>query len=94
MTLPKIGFNEGSLLRRTALHVGTFLLGSVAFVGIVSLLLVSIAKGLVAPRSEGTADEPEVGVAATAGPRAPRAPAVRVNKGKRSAGKAPAAKDE
>ena len=56
MALPRIGFNEGSLLRRTLLHVGTFVLGSVAFIGLVSFMLVSMAKGLVSPRS-ALADE-------------------------------------
>lgn len=57
MALPRIGLNEGSLLRRTLLHVGTFVLGSVAFIGIVSFVLVSIAKGLVAPRAEVAEDD-------------------------------------
>ena len=47
MALPKLGLNEGSLLRRTLLHVATFVLGSVAFVRVVSLVLVSVARGLV-----------------------------------------------
>lgn len=46
MALPKLGLNEGSLLRRTLLHVATFVLGSVAFVSLVSLLLVSVARSL------------------------------------------------
>ena len=55
MALPRIGFNEGSLLRRTLLHVGTFVLGSAAFIGLLSFVLVSIARGLV-PREPGAAD--------------------------------------
>ena len=47
MAIPKLGLNEGSLLRRTLLHVATFVVGSVAFVSLVSLLLVSVARGLV-----------------------------------------------
>ena len=54
MALPKLGLNEGSLLRRTLLHVATFVLGSVAFVSLVSLLLVSVARGLVP--HEGSSD--------------------------------------
>ena len=46
MALPKLGLNEGSLLRRTLLHVATFLVGSIAFVSLVSFLLVSAARGL------------------------------------------------
>ena len=42
--------NEGSLLRRTVLTVGTFVLGSVTFVALVSLLLVSIAKAVLPSR--------------------------------------------
>ncbi len=57
MALPRIGFNEGSLLRRTLLHVGTFVLGSMAFIGIVSFMLVSVAKGLVSPHAVVADDE-------------------------------------
>jgi hypothetical protein len=58
VALPRIGFNEGSLLRRTLLHVGTFVMASMAFIGVVSFVLVSIAKGLVSPRAESAEDEP------------------------------------
>jgi hypothetical protein len=47
----KIGFNEGSLLRRTLLHVSAFVLGSVVFVGTLSIVLVSIAKSVGRPAS-------------------------------------------
>ena len=46
MALPKLGLNEGSLLRRTLLHVATFLVGSIVFVSVVSFVLVSVARGL------------------------------------------------
>jgi hypothetical protein len=52
VAFPRIGFNEGSLLRRTLIHVATMVLGSVAFIGLVSFVLVSIAKGLTAPPGE------------------------------------------
>jgi hypothetical protein len=52
VAVPRIRFNEGSLLRRTLLHVATFVAGSAAFIGIVSFALVSMAKGLVTPRTE------------------------------------------
>lgn len=52
----KIGMNEGSLLRRTILHVAMFVIGSVAFVGITSLTLVSIVRGVAKP-SEASAAE-------------------------------------
>jgi len=57
VALPKIGFNEGSLLRRTLLHVGTFLFGSMAFIGVVSFVLVTIARSVVAPHAEAAADD-------------------------------------
>ncbi len=70
----KIGFNEGSLLRRTLLHVGTFVVGSVAFIGFMSFVLVSIA-GKVAGTKDGSAgvdDESEAPIAAgTASPGGP-----------------------
>jgi hypothetical protein len=72
----RIGFNEGSLLRRTLLHVGTFVLGSVAFIGLLSFVLVSIAKGIVSPHADGAAaDEPEPSTSGgtAVAPRAPRA---------------------
>jgi len=75
VALPRIGFNEGSLLRRTLLHVGTFVAGSVAFIGIVSFMLVSIAKGLVSPRSESAEEEPAA--VASAGTKAIAAPLAR-----------------
>jgi hypothetical protein len=53
----KIGFNEGSLLRRTLLHVGTFVVGSVAFIGLMSFMLVTLAKGLVSAPGAASADE-------------------------------------
>jgi len=55
VALLRVGFNEGSLLRRTLVHVGTFVLGSVAFIGLMSVVLVSIARGIL-PREGGTAD--------------------------------------
>jgi hypothetical protein len=69
VALPKIRFNEGSLLRRTLLHIGTFVLGSMAFIGVASFILVSIAKGLVSPpRAEAAEEEPAAAAAATSAP--------------------------
>jgi hypothetical protein len=76
VALPRIGFNEGSLLRRTLLHVGTFVVGSMAFIGIMSFVLVSIAKGLVSPRTETAEDEPAA-VASAGGVKAVAAPLAR-----------------
>jgi hypothetical protein len=88
VALPKIGINEGSLLRRTLLHVGTFVLGSVAFIGLVSFVLVSLARGLVAPKEAAADEEPEV--AATAGPKLARPPGVKLPAGTRNKRGAPA----
>jgi hypothetical protein len=88
VALPKIGINEGSLLRRTLLHVGTFVLGSVAFIGFVSFVLVSLARGLVAPKDAATDEEPEV--AATAGPKLVRPPGVKLPAAARNKRGAPA----
>jgi hypothetical protein len=41
------GLNEGSLLRRTLLHIGTFALGSLAFVAVLSFTLVTVAKSIL-----------------------------------------------
>ncbi|MFT3775362.1 MAG: hypothetical protein QM820_59205 [Minicystis sp.] len=102
MALPKIAFNEGSLLRRTLLHVGTFLAGSVAFIGIVSFVLVTIAKSVVAPRSDAASDDESdapAAVASAASPKPAKArPVKATNRGKRGAAAAAAtaqpAKDE
>jgi hypothetical protein len=63
VALPKLGLNEGSLLRRTLLHVVTFVVGSVAFVSLVSLLLVSVVRGLDphAPRGDAATADGEDG---------------------------------
>jgi hypothetical protein len=83
VALPKIGFNEGSMLRRIVLHVATFVLGSVAFIGITSLILVSIASHLVAPADPTAADD-EPALAGSAMPRVPHTtstkPASRLHK--------------
>jgi len=56
VALPKLGLNEGSLLRRTLLHVVTFVVGSVAFVSLVSLILLSVVRGIVPHGDGATAD--------------------------------------
>lgn len=48
--------NDGSLLRRTLLYIGTFALGSLTFVGVMSLVLVSVARAVLPPRdADGSA---------------------------------------
>lgn len=62
------GLNEGSLLRRTLLHVGTFAIGALAIVTILSFTLTSIAKSLLpshAPKTSASAS-PIAGAAAGA----------------------------
>ena len=76
MALPRIGFNDGSLLRRTLVHVGTFVLGSMALIGVMSFVLVSIAKGIASPRSSSEGAEEEVTAAAIASAGGARAPAM------------------
>lgn len=51
-------FNEGSLLRRTLVHMGVFALGSVAFVTLVSTLVVSTATAILPPPAEEAAESP------------------------------------
>jgi hypothetical protein len=72
------GLNEGSLLRRTLLHIGTFALGSLAVVTLLSFTLVSLAKSLLPSRgakAEGegaeTAEAAE-GAATTTKPITPK----------------------
>jgi hypothetical protein len=79
MALPRVGFNEGSLLRRTLVHVGTFVLGSIAFVSLMSFVLVSIAKGLVPHPSAPTdataqqqGDDGEAKASKPSGPKSSR----------------------
>ena len=43
----RISLNEGSLLRRTVLHVGAFVLGTAAFLALASFLLVTIMKSVL-----------------------------------------------
>lgn len=82
------GFNEGSLLRRTLLHVGTFAVGTAAFVAIVSFVLVTAAKSLL-PSHGAKADSAtkKDDTAATAEGEAPAKPVgPKAARSKRSAG--------
>lgn len=83
------GFNEGSLLRRTLLHVGTFALGSAAFVAIVSFVLVTAAKSLLPSHGAKGADgaKKEAAAAVADGEEATaKAAGAKVTKPKRAAG--------
>ena len=60
------GLNEGSLLRRTLLHIGTFAIGSLAFVAVLSFTLVTVAKSLL-PSSPGAKGKEPAAAAAEEG---------------------------
>jgi hypothetical protein len=60
----KLSLNEGSLLRRTVLHVGAFVLGTAAFLALASFLLMSIVNGLLSPSSKGDKGDKSVAAAA------------------------------
>jgi hypothetical protein len=47
--------NEGSLLRQTVLHVAAFVVGSLVFIGALSFVCVSAAKGLLPSSGSDTA---------------------------------------
>ncbi|HSN99031.1 MAG TPA: hypothetical protein VLS89_12120 [Candidatus Nanopelagicales bacterium] len=51
--------NEGSLLRRTLIHVGTFALGWAAFVALTSFLLVTTAQAVLPSPESGEAGADE-----------------------------------
>src|SRR5688500_7795706 len=56
-------FSDGSLLRRTLVHVTTMVLASLAFVGVLSFVLVTLAKGAL-PKRGGEEAESEPAAAA------------------------------
>ncbi len=63
-------FNEGTLLQRTLLYVGTFVVGSIGFVALASVLVVWIAKSVLPTRggaTEENEDKPAEVTAATPG---------------------------
>jgi hypothetical protein len=93
----RISLNEGSLLRRTVLHVGAFVLGTAAFLAVTSFLLVTIMKSVL-PSVDTTSSPDDSGeeAATTAKPGAGKPP--RPPKKKRgsapAASQPPAAEDE
>jgi len=86
--LPAISFNEGSLLRRTLLYVTTFVVGSVAFVALASVIVVSTAKALL-PSHRATQATEDTAAAedktAEIAPAKPTTKAPRLKRGKTSA---------
>ncbi|EYF02926.1 hypothetical protein [Chondromyces apiculatus] len=55
--------NEGSLLKRTLVHVGTFALGSMTFVALTSFLLVTITRAVLPSDAESSAVPDEAAAA-------------------------------
>lgn len=82
----RFSLNEGSLLRRTVLHVAAFVLGTAAFLAITSFLLVTIVKGALSPNKASSADDSgdESAAAATAKSDSGK-PSVRPSRKKRGA---------
>jgi hypothetical protein len=62
MRVITIGFNQGSLLRRTLLHVASFVLGAFAVISLLSFVCVSVAKGLLPAHVEATTRDDGPGV--------------------------------
>ncbi len=52
----RLSLNEGSLLRRTVLHVVAFVLGTAAFLALTSFLLVTILKSALDPSAPDSGD--------------------------------------
>jgi len=53
----KLSLNEGSLVRRTVLHVGAFVLGTAAFLALASFLLVTMLRGLLPSDKSASGDD-------------------------------------
>ncbi|MEJ7734375.1 MAG: hypothetical protein WKG00_34910 [Polyangiaceae bacterium] len=68
MTSKLAGWTEGSLLKRTLLHVSAFVLGSLAFLGIASLVLTSIASSVLPSHDPKEPKEGDKDVAVLASP--------------------------
>lgn len=52
----RLSLNEGSLLRRTLLHIAVFVLGTAAFIALASLVLTVVADKLLSSGSGDHAD--------------------------------------
>lgn len=68
MRVINFGINQGSLLRRTILHVAAFVVGSCTVIGVLSFVSVSVAKGVLAPSATAAS---ATSTPAEAGARAP-----------------------
>ena len=84
------------MLRRTLLHVGTFVFGSVAFVALASFILVTIAKGII-PSSSSSDRTAEAKADDSPGTSSPSAGKTRAGKRGRKVPRSlepPASKDD
>ena len=64
----RFSLNEGSLARRTALHVAAFVLGTALFLALASLVLTTIGKRIVTPPEKTTSASGEESGSAEDGP--------------------------
>ncbi len=80
------GLNEGSLLRRTLLHIGTFAIGSLAFVAVLSFTLVTVAKSLLPSPPEAKGKEPAAAAAEEGAGASTKSSSSKSPKAKRPAG--------
>ena len=78
MTIGMTWWNDGSLVRRTALHVLVFVLGSLAVIVVASFVSIRVADGLFAP-NHGRAPQAEASPASAviSAPRALALPPAR-----------------
>jgi len=92
----RFSLNEGSLVRRTALHVVVFVLGTAVFLALASLVLVTAGKRLVDPADKSaSASGEEAGDDAPAATQAtPGKPGLRPPRPKRGAAAAPKPAEE
>lgn len=92
-----LSLNEGSLLRRTVLHVAVFVLGTAAFLALTSFLLVTVLKGALSPEekgSSGSGDDSSEEAATTASSTSPRPRPPRKKRSPAPVAPAPAADEE
>ena len=80
------GLNEGSLLRRTLLHIGTFAIGSLAFVAVLSFTLVTVATSRLPPPPEAKGKEPAAAAAEEGAGASTKSSSSKSPKAKRPAG--------
>ena len=91
----RISLNEGSLLRRTALHVGAFVLGTAAFLALASFLLITVMKSVLpSEHSADSSDDSAEDAATTSKPAAGKPPRPKKKRPSAQAGPSAAPDDE